>query len=120
MKNSDKKKRLVNSLSIGICIGLVMFLLGTAGCRRPAPTTLEKDYGNAWAYNQAVQIADPKASLDQSPAVGLSPQASTNVMGAYNKSFSGQKSGAGTSTNINLGGLTTAGSGGGGSGGGGN
>jgi hypothetical protein len=90
---------------------LFLLLLGTLGCCRV--TALERDYGNSWAYNEAVQIADPNASLDQTPATGLNPQASTNVIGAYNKSFSGSKSGGGTSTTINLGGLTTAGGGGG-------
>jgi len=95
-----------------ICMCLGIFLLTTSGCCRQ--TALESDYGNSWAYNEAVQIADPQAALEQTPPTGLSPQASTNVMGAYNKSFSGSKSGGGTSTTINLGGLTTAPGGGGG------
>lgn len=93
---------------------LCVVLLGTAGCC--GESALERDYGNSWAYNEAVQIADPQAALVETPATGLSPKASTNVMDAYNKSFAGQKSGGGGSTTINLGGLTTAG-GGGGSGG---
>ena len=111
LENFSRRNKMVARF---FCMGLGIFLLGLSGCCRQ--TALDRDYGNAWAYNQTVQIADPKAALDQTPAVGLSPQASTNVMGAYNKSFSGQKSGGGTSTTINLGGLTTAGGGGGGGG----
>ena len=93
---------------------MVILLATVAGCRKSA---LEKDYGNAWAYNEAVQIVNQGVPVDQTPAVGLSPRASVNVSGAYNDSFSGKKSSGGASTTINLGGLTTAGSGGGGSGG---
>lgn len=89
---------------------VVMLLAPVACCRK---SVLEKDYGHSWAYNEAVQIANPGASLDQTPATGLSPGASVNVMGAYNASFSGAKSGGGASTTINLGGLTTAGGSGG-------
>lgn len=92
-------------------IFFLVLLLGVAGCRRT--TALEQDYGNSWAYNEAVQVANPRAALDQTPATGISPQASANVIGAYNKTFSGEKGGGGKSTTINLGGLTTAGSGGG-------
>jgi hypothetical protein len=95
-----------------LCFGIS--LLGLSGCRRE--TALDRDYGNAWAYNEAVQIADPRAALDPTPAVGLNPKAATTVMDAYNKSFSGSKSGGGQSTTINLGGLTTAPTGGGGGG----
>lgn len=90
---------------------ILILLLGMAGCRRTS--ALELDYGNSWAYNEAVQIANPQAAMDQTPATGLSPQASTNVIGAYNRTFSGSKGGGGKSTTINLGGLTTAGTGGG-------
>jgi hypothetical protein len=99
----------------GICLVLGLILLGTAGCC--GETALERDYGQSWAYNEAVQIADPQAPLVETPATGLNPSASANAMNAYNKSFTGKKSGGGSSTTINLGGLTTAGGGGGGGGG---
>lgn len=93
-----------------ISFGLV--LLTCAGCC--GPTALERDYGSSWAYNQAVQIANPDAALVETPATGMSPTASTTIMNAYNKSFAGKKAGGGGgSTTINLGGLTTAGGGGG-------
>jgi hypothetical protein len=101
------KNKIIVVLKLTTCICLAILLLGIAGCC----SALERDYGNAWAYNQAVQIADPKAALVQTPAVGLNPQAAVNVMGAYNKSFSGSQSGGGSSTTINLGGLTTSGGG---------
>jgi hypothetical protein len=112
VKNSPCKNKIVIGLKITPCICFGILLLGLAGCCIPR-SALESDYGNAWAYNQDVQIADPKAGLVQTPATGLNPQASVNVMGAYNKSFSGSQSGGGSSTTINLGGLTTAGGGGG-------
>ena len=108
VENFPIKNKIIVVLKLTTCICLAILLLGIAGCC----SALERDYGNAWAYNQAVQIADPKAALVQTPATGLGPQASVNVMGAYNKSFSGSQSGGGTSTTINLGGLTTAGGGG--------
>lgn len=85
-------------------------LLGITGCC--GPTALDRDYGNAWVYNQTVQIANPDAALEKTPATGLGPSAATGLMGAYNKGFSGKKDGGG-STTINLGNLTTAGGGGG-------
>jgi hypothetical protein len=112
MENFPIKNKRVFGLKITTCICFGILLLGLAGCCITR-SALENDYGNAWAYNQDVQIADPKAALVQTPAVGLNPQASVNVMGAYNKSFSGSQSGGGSSTTINLGGLTTAGGGGG-------
>ena len=88
---------------------LCLILMGTAGCC--GESALERDYGKSWAYNEEVQIADPQAALVQTPATGLNPNASTNAMNAYNKSFAGKKSDGGASTTINLGGLTTAGGG---------
>jgi hypothetical protein len=109
MENYSKNCKEVTVMRI--CMFFCLVLLGTAGCC--GPTTLESDYGKSWAYNEAVQIANPDAALVQTPATGMSPNASTTVMNAYNKSFAGSKSGGGSSTTINLGGLTTAGGGGG-------
>jgi hypothetical protein len=115
LENSLKSKKPVTGMKkwLGPCLGMV--LLTIAGCA--GESALERDYGNAWVFNQAVQLANPQAGLVATPAVGLSPKASSNVMDAYNKSFTGSKSGGGSQTTINLGGLTTAG---GGSSGGGN
>jgi hypothetical protein len=114
--DNARKHKVVVGLRVGTCIFLSLLLLATAGCRRQS--VLEMDYGNAWAHNQAVEIANPKAGLVETPAVGLNPKATASVLDAYNKSFTGSKSGAGSQTTINLGGLTTAPSGGGSSGGG--
>lgn len=90
------------------CFGCI--LLSLSGCC--GPSALERDYGKSWAYNQAVQIANPEAQLEPTPATGLSPKAAENILKAYDKSFAG-KAGGGTTT-INLSPLTTGGGGGGG------
>jgi hypothetical protein len=110
VENSSIKNKMVAALNKWAFMCLSIFLLGTAGCC--GESALERDYGNAWAYNQAAEIANPQAGLVETPAVGLSPKVSTNVIDAYNKSFTGPKSGGGSQTTINLGGLTTSGSGG--------
>jgi uncharacterized membrane protein YgcG len=115
LENSLRRNKMVAGLQQWTWMCLVIFLLATAGCA--TETVLERDYGNSWAYNQAVEFANPKAGLIETPAVGLSPKASTNVMEAYNKSFTGKKSDSGSSSMINSGGLTTGSGGGGGSGG---
>jgi hypothetical protein len=110
LENSSRRKKMVAGTKKWTCLGLGIVLLGTAGCC--GESALERDYGNSWAYNQAEQLVNPQAGLGETPAVGLSPKTAVNVMEAYNKSFTGQKSGGGSQTTINLGGLTTAGSGG--------
>jgi hypothetical protein len=110
MKCSLTVKRVVQISNITLLI-LGFLLPVTAGCRRQS--ALQQDYGRSWAYNEAVQIANPQAALVETPATGLAPNASRNAMEAYNKGFSGQKAGGGISTTVNLGGLTTAGGGGG-------
>jgi hypothetical protein len=117
LENSFRRKKMVAGTKKWTCLGLGIVLSGIAGCC--GESALERDYGNSWAYNQAVQLVNPQAGFGETPAVGLSPRASTNVMDAYNKSFTGKKSDSGSSTMINLGGITT-GSGGGGSSGSGN
>ena len=60
-------------------------LLGLAGCY--PPSALEMDYGNAVRNNIAQQVVNPRAGYNPKPAVGLSPQAATNEMERYDKSF---------------------------------
>lgn len=97
----------------GLMIGMI--LMSTAGCHKQS--ALEMDYGQSWAFNEEVQIANPRAAFTETPATGLPPNASTTIMNGYNKSFERKKAGGGGTTMINLGGLTTApGSGGGGGG----
>ncbi len=40
--------------------------------------------------NLAQQVVNPRAALDSSPAVGLSPTAAAYQMERYNKSFKGE------------------------------
>lgn len=93
-------------LLIGICF--VCILLSLSGCC--GPTALERDYGKSWAYNQAVQLANPEAGKESTPATGLTPKAGENIMKTYDKSFSGKAAGGGT-TSINLGPMMTGGGG---------
>ncbi len=90
------------SLGKGTLMLLIVILLGTAGCA--SESALERDYGKSWAYNQAVQIANPQAALVQTPAVGMSPKAATTNMEGYNKSFERKKTDKPADTFINLGG----------------
>ncbi len=69
---------------------------------------MERDFGQAWVHNQAVQIANPEAGLNPVPATGLAPKAAANTMEAYEKGFA-KKEGGGGSTTINLSPMTTGG-----------
>jgi hypothetical protein len=113
-KNYHKRNTLLPGKKQWTWMFLSIFLLGVTGCC--GETVLEREYGNAWAYNQAVQFANPQAELTETPAVGLTPKSSANVMDAYNKTFTG-KSGSTNQTTINLSGPSTGGSSGGSSGG---
>ncbi|MBM4288585.1 MAG: hypothetical protein FJ135_10655 [Deltaproteobacteria bacterium] len=81
----EKRLRLIRMLHITSRLILLLALLGIAGCQ--ADTALQRDYGNSWAHNLAVQIADPEAALVQTPAVGMSPKAGSTIMEGYNKSY---------------------------------
>ena len=81
---------------------LCLILLGAAGCS--GPTALERDYGNSWAYNEAVQIANPDAALVQTPATGMDPTSAKTVMEGYAKSFERKKNEEKPATFINVGG----------------
>ena len=72
------------------------------------PSALERDFGQSWAHNQAVQIVNPTAGFTSPPATGLPPQAGAKVMEAYDKSFEKKEAGGG-STTINLTPMTTGG-----------
>lgn len=94
-----KVGRFLKSLS-GLILCLVLF--GTSGCA--TESALERDYGQTWAFNQRVQIADPQAGMVPTPATGMSPVAAVTVMDGYNKSFERKKSEQKPATFINLGG----------------
>ncbi|MGQ9920354.1 MAG: hypothetical protein ACUVRZ_03385 [Desulfobacca sp.] len=93
-----KSPSLFRRLLFGLCGGCL--LLALSGCY--GPSALERDYGKSWAYNQAVQVANPDAALAATPATGLSPQAASHVMSKYDKSFSGKAGGGGGGTTTNL------------------
>jgi hypothetical protein len=71
-----------------LCLGAVA-LLGLVSCA--GPTTLEQDYGRSVHNNLAQEVVNPRAALNISPAVGLSPTAAANEMERYNKSFKGEE-----------------------------
>lgn len=68
-----------------LCFGWVcIILIFLVGCY---PSALQQDYGQSWSYNLTVQVLNPTAGQDDTPATGLSPQAGQNVMESYNKTF---------------------------------
>ena len=89
METANRKPETANRIIRGLlCLGAVA-LLGLVSCA--APTTIEQDYGRSVRNNQAQQVVNPRAALDPSPAVGLSPTAAANEMDRYNKSFKGEE-----------------------------
>jgi len=112
----DRKRRYMPSRSCLLrllsALGGGCLLVALSGCC--GPSALERDYGKSWAYNQAVQVANPDAGLAAAPATGLPPKAANNVMSAYEKSFARKASGGGGGTTINLSPMTTGGGDGGG------
>jgi hypothetical protein len=63
--------------------------LVAGGCSWCGPSALEQDYGNSVRSNLAQSILNPRAGLNDTPAVGLSPTGAVNVMEHYDKSFKG-------------------------------
>jgi hypothetical protein len=72
---------------LGVGLAAAALLLAAGAC---APTTLEQDYGRSVRNNIAQQVVNPRAGLDETPAVGLPPTAAVNAMERYNKSFKGE------------------------------
>ncbi len=71
-----------------LCLAGVCWL---GGCSWNGPNALEQDYGNSVRNNVAQSILNPRAGLNDTPAVGLSPTASVNQMEHYDKSFKGEE-----------------------------
>lgn len=67
-------------------LALGVALLWLAGCY--GPSALQMDYGQSVRNDIAQQVLNPRAGLNQRPAVGLPPQAAANEMANYDKSFS--------------------------------
>jgi hypothetical protein len=81
MHNQEKDLRqgVRKSLALGVA------LLWLAGCY--PPSALELDHGNSVHNNMAQQVVNPRAGFTPEPGVGLSPQAASNEMEKYDKSF---------------------------------
>ncbi len=74
---------------IGRIILCLTGVLWVAGCF--GPSAVDLDYGNSVRNNLAQTILNPRAGLNDTPAVGLSPTASVNQMEHYDKSFKGEE-----------------------------
>ncbi len=72
-------------IAVTAILGLTLLALGTSGCYR---STLEEEYGWAVEYNNITMMAKPPDPRPAAPATGLTPQAATNEMESYNKTFS--------------------------------
>jgi hypothetical protein len=89
METENRKPKTGNHIIMGLlCLG-ALAMLGLASCA--APITLEQDYGRSVHNNVAQQVVNPRAALNSSPAVGLSPTAAANQMERYDKSFKGEE-----------------------------
>ena len=85
MKTEDQKPKIGKLL---LCMAGVLWL---GGCSWNSPNALEQDYGNSVRSNLAQSILNPRAGLNDTPAVGLGPNASLNEMERYDKSFKGEE-----------------------------
>jgi hypothetical protein len=70
-------------------LALGLMLLWLAGCC--PPSALERDFGNSVRNNIAQQVVNPRAGLNTTPPVGLTPEAAANEMTNYNKSFTSKE-----------------------------
>ncbi len=52
---------------------------------------VDKDYGNSVRNNLAQTVVNPGAGQDVGPAAGMEPNAATNVLGSYEKSFTSEQ-----------------------------
>jgi hypothetical protein len=76
-----------------MALGLLLCLAaGLAGCC--GPSALQADYGRSVSNNFAQQVVNPQAGLETAPAAGLTPTASTNLYGKYEKTFKAEEKGA--------------------------
>ena len=80
---NTKTPQALRALALGV------ELLGLAGCF--PSSALEKDYGNSVRNNVAQQVLNPRAGFNPKPAVGMSPQAASNVQEKYDKTFKAEE-----------------------------
>jgi len=71
-----------------LCLAGVLWL---GGCSWYGPSALKQDYGNSVRNNLAQTVLNPRAGLNDTPAVGLGPTAGVNEMESYNKGFKGEE-----------------------------
>jgi hypothetical protein len=84
-----------SSIIIVFSITLLLF----AGCTH---STLEKNWGNSYEAAKVNQIANPEASENLDPVVGLDGQLAEQNMESYRQGSKGEKS---TTYNLRLGGI---------------
>ena len=85
MQTEDQRPKIGKLL---LCLAGVCWL---GGCSWFGPSALEQDYGNSVRSNVAQSILNPRAGLNDTPAVGLGPTAAVNEMEHYDKSFKGEE-----------------------------
>jgi hypothetical protein len=83
--------------SVIIAFSIVLFLF--AGC---AYNTLETNWGSSFEAAKTNQIANPQASENVEPVVGLDGQLAEQNMESYRRASQGEKS---TTYNLRLGGI---------------
>jgi hypothetical protein len=86
MKKTEDQRAKIGPLLL--CLAGVCWL---GGCSWYGPSALEQDYGNSVRNNVAQSILNPRAGLNDTPAVGLSPTAAVNEKEHYDKTFKGDE-----------------------------
>ena len=82
-----------------VIITFIIVLLFFAGC---AYNTLETNWGSSFEASKTNQIANPEASENLDPVVGLDGQLAEQNMESYRRASQGEKS---TTYNLRLGGI---------------
>ena len=89
MKKTEEQRMKISKLLL--CLAGVLWLGGCNSWSWFGPSPLEQDYGNSVRSNLAQSILNPRAGLNDTPAVGLSPTAAVNEKEHYDKSFKGEE-----------------------------
>jgi hypothetical protein len=90
MKKTKKQWMKISKLLLCLA-GVLWLVVCNTWSSRHRPDALERDYGNSVRSNLAQSILNPRAGLNDTPAVGLGPNASLNAMERYDKSFKGEE-----------------------------
>ncbi len=86
MKKTEDQRSKIGTLLLGLA-GVCWL----GGCSWNGPSALEQDYGNSVRNNVAQSILNPRAGLNDTPTVGLSPTAAVNEKEHYDKTFKGEE-----------------------------